>query len=125
MTMTTVVLKAALREVVGWVDSHYGLGAPARPNPFELAMEPGLLAETKAAVEQSRSSSMPVVLATKGVTAATVAANLVWADAGITPDRILRGDLAEDEFERLIACVAALAAAPVRLDDSTAADGQK
>jgi replicative DNA helicase len=118
-------MKAALKELVGWVDSHYGQGAPTSTSSFELSLGPELLAEVQEAVEQSRSSSMPVVLATKGVTAATVAANLVWADAGIAPDRILRGDLAEDEFERLIACVAALAAAPVRLDDSTAADGQK
>ena len=114
-------MKAALRKVVGWVDNHYGQGAPARPNPFELAMEPGLLAETKAAVEQARSSSMPVVLATKGVAAATVAANLVWAGAGITPDRVHRGDLSSQEFELLVATVEALAAAPVRLDDSAAA----
>jgi replicative DNA helicase len=116
-------MRAALKELVGWVDNHYGQGSPTSPSSFELSLGPELLAEVQAAVDQAQSSSTAVVLATRGVAAATVAANLVWTDAGITPDRIHRGDLADDEFERLIACVAALAAVPVRLDDSAAADG--
>jgi hypothetical protein len=120
------MLKAALREVVGWIDNQYGQSAPALPTLFEQLIEPKLLTEAQAAVEQARSSSKPVVLVTEGVSATTVVANLVWTIAGITPDRVHRGDLADDEFERLIACVAALAAAPVRLDDSAAdADGSK
>lgn len=114
-------MKAALRKLVGWIDESYGRGTPAPPNPFALSLGPELLAEAKSAVEQSRSSSMPVVLATKRVAAATVAANLVWAGAGITPDRVHRGDLSPQEFELLVATVEALAAAPVRLDDSAAA----
>lgn len=118
-------MKAALRELVGWVDSHYGQGAPASPSVFELAIEPGLLTEAQSAVDQARSSTAPVVVVTDGVAAAAVAANLVWAEAGITPDRVHRGDLSPQEFELLVNTVTALAAAPVRLDDSAAASDDR
>lgn len=84
-----------------------------------------MLTEAQAAVEQSRSSCTPGVVVTNGVAAATVAANLVWAEAGITPDRIHRGDLSLQEFELLVNVVTALAAASVRLDDSAASDGRQ
>ncbi len=58
---------------------------------------------------------------TPDVAAETLAATLVCQKAGITVDRIHRGDLSEQEFELVIAAVEELEASPVRLEES--ADG--
>ena len=114
-------MKTVLNQFVEWIDNCYGQGVPASPSPFEQMLEPGLLAAAQSAASNAALSSGPIFISTEGVPAATVAANLVWAKTGITPDRVHRGDFSPQELELLIAAVAALVASRVCLDDSLAA----
>ncbi len=112
-------MKAALRNFVAWMEESYRQGTPARPSPFELALDPDLLAKAEAAIDQAKSAPTPVVGVPQGISSETLAAGLVWKRSGISSDRIYRGDLSPEEFDRLIKVVEDLVATGVRLEEST------
>jgi hypothetical protein len=113
-TGSGIVMKALLREMVDWIEACHLQRAPCG-SPFEDQVEPALLIKTELALDSARASDWPVELFTTKIDPKALLAGLVLRRSQVGIEKVFRGDLDDDAFERLTQCVFEISHSQLRL----------
>jgi len=103
------MLKPLLRDFLTWLEG-VSMGVCQPGSPFDLPLDPGIVAKAQQAVDMAQASSGEVTLFTNGIPAQAVVANLVFSRAGFGADRMAQGELTQAEADSLVKAVGGLAA---------------
>lgn len=79
-------------------------------SPFDLPLDPGIVAKAQEAADLAQASGEEVTLFTGGIPAQAVVANLVFSRAGFGAGRMAQSELSQAEADSLVKAVEALAA---------------
>jgi replicative DNA helicase len=84
---------------------------------FEQAVPLHTLRWAETALELSLSAGQEVVLFTRSVAAESLVAGLAFHRAGVDIEKVYRGDLDDDGFDRLTSCLARMKGAKLLFQD--------
>lgn len=127
------MLKPLLRDFLTWLEG-VSMGVCQPGIPFDLPLDPRIVAKAQEAVDLAQASGGEVTLFTNGIPAQAVVASLVFSRAGFGADRMAQGELTQTEGDNLLKAVEALAASklvvvehgsPPAHDSAGAADTEK
>jgi hypothetical protein len=101
-------IKNLLRAFLEWLEGR-SMGVCQPGSPFDLPLDPGIVAKAQQAVDMAQASSGEVTLFTNGIPVQAVVASLVFSQAGFGADRMAQGELTQAEHEGLLKAVQTLA----------------
>ncbi len=90
-------------------------------SPFDLPLDPRIVAKAQEAVDLAQASGEEVALFTGGIAPQAIIAQLVFHRAGFGADRIAQGELTQVEGERLLKAVQTLATCKLVLVEDNSA----
>ena len=114
------MLKPLLRDFLTWLEG-VSMGVCQPGSPFDLPLDPRIVAEAQEAVDLAQASGEEVTLFTSGIPTQAVIAQLVFHRAGFGTDRIVQGELTQAEGDGLLEAVQTLATCKLVLVEENSA----
>jgi hypothetical protein len=102
------MLKPLLRDFLTWLEG-VSMGVCQPGSPFDLPLDPRIVAKAQEAVDLAQASGEEVALFTGGIAPQAIIAQLVFHRAGFGADRIVQGELTQKEGDGLLEAVQTLA----------------
>lgn len=117
---TTSPIKSLLREFLEWLEGR-SMGVCQPGSPFDLPLDPRIVAKAQEAVDLAQASGEEVALFTGGIAPQAIIAQLVFHRAGFGADRIAQGELTQEEGDGLLEAVQTLATCKLVLVEGNSA----
>ena len=114
------MLKPLLREFLTWLEG-VSMGVCQPGSPFDLPLDPRIVAKAQEAVDLAQASGSEVTLFTNGIPVQAIIAQLVFLRAGFGADRIVQGELTQAEGDGLLEAVQTLATCKLVLVEENSA----
>lgn len=114
------MLNPLLRDFLTWLEG-VSMGVCQPGSPFDLPLDPRIVAKAQEAVNLAQASGEEVALFTAGIPAQPIIAQLVFHRAGFGADRIAQGELTQAEGDGLLEAVQTLATCKLVLVEDNSA----